>query len=94
MATKYAAIHVTDEHGHDEYYLRTRGGGFVPSMGGFATYDKDWMNAFTVEDCEVERGVFDDLPRIELESSGIVPDDTFIALDTTVEPILVDSKVE
>ena len=62
-----------------EVYLKTSGGGFVPSLGGFMTYDNDWLSGVgEIEDIEVESGIFDVLPDLVLESCGAVKDDDFI----------------
>jgi len=73
---KLKAIKIVDT---DEVYLLTENGGYVPSLGGFTTYDDGWfLPDWTIEDIEVDHNIFDELPMIELESSGIVADDDFI----------------
>lgn len=72
---KISAVKIIDT---DEVFLETQGGGWVPSKGGFVTYDIGFLNGVDVEYFEVEVGIFDDLPKIIGESFDVDPSEDFL----------------
>lgn len=60
-----------------EVFLLTVGGGYVPSHGGYMTYDSSFLSGHEVSEIVVEAGMFDVLPDLILEESGRVDDDEY-----------------